>query len=95
MEVTVVVLFRGALAHYSVAEQEQGKFEARLLKYTGSKLNSPPQEFLFRKEGRHCIGSIEEQDLMDDLCHAVQTKLSKTGGFSGSTQNPKAPYVAI
>lgn len=74
MEFTAVVLFRGALAHYSVEMKGNNTYEAGLLKYNGAELNSPPPNILFIKEGRHCTGDINDQDLLDDIYNAVHSK---------------------
>jgi|GEM_PF-1323311 len=79
MNVTVVVLYRKALAHYTVTVKEDGSFEAGLLKYGGHSCDAPPQQIRFRKEGRHCTGSSEDEGLMDELCYAVQLELEKAG----------------
>jgi len=71
MDVTTVVLHKGALAHY-VVHSEDRRFEAHLIRYSGARENEPPHDIAFQKAGRHCTGSTEEQDLMDDLCYAVE-----------------------
>jgi hypothetical protein len=77
MELTVVVLYRKVLAHYTVAVREDGTYLAGLIKYKGDKQHVPPQRIWFKKQGRHCIGDIDDQELMDDLYHAVQSKMDK------------------
>jgi len=95
MDVTAVVLFRSALAHYTVTMNEDGSYEAGLQKYAGTRDNDPPLVVHFKKEGRHCTGDSEEKELMDDLCYAVQAELTKGGGSLGSEQRPRTPYVSI
>jgi hypothetical protein len=77
MKVTAVVLHKGALAHYNVTTDEHEYFEAHLLRYKGALENEPPLDIAFQKEGRHCTGSTKEQDLMDDLCDAVEAKVQR------------------
>lgn len=85
MEVTAVVLHKGALAHYTVHTNSDERYEAHLVRYKGAPENEPPQDIEFSKRGRHCTGSTEEQDLMDDICNAVQVSMrrggSKKSGF--------------
>ena len=81
MDVTAVVLHKGALAHYAVHTEGEQKYEAHLLRYSGARENEPPHDIAFRKAGRHCTGSTEEQDLMDDILYAVEVK-SRGPGFS-------------
>lgn len=84
MDVTAVVLHRGALAHYAVHKDGEQVYEAHLLRYSGAREDEPPHEIEFRKAGRHCTGSTDEQDLMDDILNAVQSKEQKEGssGFN-------------
>jgi len=77
MELGVVVLFQRALAHYTVAVREDGTYLASLIQYKGSKQHEPPHRIWFKKQGRHCIGDTDDQELMDDLYHAVQSKMDK------------------
>jgi hypothetical protein len=76
MEVTAIVIYKGALAHYHVAMHEEGRHVARLLLYSGEEQNQPPPTVTFHKNGRHCEGSVE-QDLMDDLCDAVKNQVEQ------------------
>ena len=92
---TVVVLYRKALAHYSVTTRGDGWYEAVLLDYGGSSHDLPPPQIRFIREGRHCSGDTDERDLMDDLYYGVQVELEKAGGAASPGHNPKAPYVAI
>ena len=80
MEVTAVVLFKGSLAYYSVSSREGEIYVAHLLTYSGEPENYPPQRISFEKQGRHCIGSIEDRDLMDDICDAARDKFRTTEG---------------
>lgn len=79
MEVTAVVLHKGALAHYTVQRNSDASFEAHLIRYKGAPENEPPHDIEFSKRGRHCTGSTEEQDLMDDICNAVQVSARRGG----------------
>jgi hypothetical protein len=97
MDVTAVVLYQGALAYYTVSRQGDGTYVARLLSYGGAQQSEPPQTIHFWSDGRHCNGSIENEELMDDLWLAVKEKLKvNPGGDSGfSAINPTKPYVFI
>jgi hypothetical protein len=76
MEVTAVVLHRGALAHYTVSERGRDRFDAHLLMYGGDPASSPPQQVSLEKQGRHCIGNVEDIELLDDIYYAVKEKLN-------------------
>ena len=80
MKITAVVLHKGSLAHYTVSEKRDGSFEARLLRYGGKDEDAPPGQVWFVKDGRHCTGSTKHQELMDELCAAVQWEKEKRGG---------------
>ena len=75
MDVTAVVFHKGALAHYTVAEEGREGFVAHLLTYTGDPASSPPAHLSLRKNGRHCSGTIEDESLMDDIYYAAKEKL--------------------
>ncbi|RPD49182.1 hypothetical protein [Paracnuella aquatica] len=95
MEHTVVVLFKNALAHYHVVQSGALGYEASLLRYGGSAENVPPIDVRFVKEGRHCTGSTEEADLMDDLYDAVQRKEQKREGPAGAHPPVVQPYLTL
>lgn len=94
MEFTVAVLYQGTLTHYTVIERDNGMFEAGLLKYAGEEQQKPPRKFCFRKEGRHCSGEIDDQDLMDEVYHAVIDQKERGAPFNPDN-NPGIPYVHI
>ena len=79
MDVTTVVMHKGALAHYAVHTEDEAHYEAHLIRYKGAPENEPPHDIEFSKDGRHCTGSTEEQDLMDDICNAVQVTKRRGG----------------
>ena len=72
MKTSAVVLHKGKLAHYAVEMDEEHHLEARLIKYGGKEEDAPPENIHLEKHGRHCTGTIEEQELMDDIWEAVQ-----------------------
>ena len=77
MRVMAVVIHKGALAHYSVHKSGNEEYEAHLLQYGGALENEPPHDLSFIKSGRHCTGSVGDQDLMDDLRNAVVYKMAE------------------
>ena len=97
MEITAVVLYQGALAYYTVSRQGDGTYVARLLSYCGAQGSEPPPTIHFWSDGRHCDGSIEDGELMDDLWLAVKEKIREiqVGGSDLSAVNPNQPYVFI
>ena len=77
MEVTAVVLHKGALAHYVVEKSVDQLYIAHLIRYGGEVFNKPPKHLHFTEEGRHCLGDSDNQDLMDDLCYTAKQQLNK------------------
>ncbi len=94
MRLTVVVLYRRALAHYAITTGHNNAYEAGLLKYCGSSHNLPPPKISFKMEGRHCQGTTDEQDLMDDLYYAMQLELHKAA-CSGVISNAEQSHIVI
>jgi hypothetical protein len=74
-EVTAVVLHKGALARYNVEERGKDRFVAHLLRYSGDPASSPPHEVMVEKQGRHCIGSVADKELMEDIYYAAKEQL--------------------
>ncbi len=77
MEVTAVVLHKGALAHYTVAEEGRDRFVAQLLAYNGNPNSSPPKQVSLEKHGRHCTGNVEDVELLDELYYAAKEKMKE------------------
>jgi hypothetical protein len=77
MEVTAVVLHKGALARYVVAEKGGDRFVAHLLLYSGDPASSPPKHVDLEKTGRHCVGSATDVELMDDIYYAAKAEMAR------------------
>ncbi|HEV7330551.1 MAG TPA: hypothetical protein VGN63_05875 [Flavisolibacter sp.] len=77
MELTAVVLHRGVWAQYKIVEREQNRFTACLLSYSGDPATAPPRRVSMEKIGRHCVGNIVDEVLMDDLYYAAKEELAK------------------
>ena len=77
MNITAVILHRGALAHYTVSQMEERRFVAQLLKYGGDPASSPPQQVSLEKIGRHCVGNVVDVGLMDDLYYAASEEIKR------------------
>ena len=76
MEVTAVVIYKGALAYYNVSEQRGEAFNAHLVKYNGEE-DHPPRYILLKKEGRHWTGDINNKELLDDLGYAAEIEVKR------------------
>ena len=75
MEVSVVVLFKGALAHYRVQVKGRKEYLAELTTYKGLAENQPPHQILLRKQGRQWMSETADHQLSDDLGYAVEQKI--------------------
>lgn len=51
MEQLVIVLYKGAFAHFTISKLKAGIFTAHLQKYQGHLVNGPPHNFTLQKEG--------------------------------------------
>ena len=74
MEVTAVVLYDGALAHYEVSIEGNGICKARLSRYNGSPEHTPARNITLHKEGRHWVSDNTNPVLSDDLGYAIEIK---------------------
>jgi hypothetical protein len=74
MEMTAVVLYEGALAHYEVEIGRDGICTARLSRYNGNQEHSPAKEIVLQKEGRHWVANDSNFELSDDLGYAIEIK---------------------
>ncbi|MES2882711.1 MAG: hypothetical protein V4676_11220 [Bacteroidota bacterium] len=74
MEMTAVVLHRGALAHYEVAIADNGLCYAYLQKYSGSTEDLPPRQLTLHKERRRWVADARYKDLSDELGYAIEMK---------------------
>jgi hypothetical protein len=72
MEKKVAVLHQGKLAQYSIKEEKNGRFIARLFNYSGRYRDQPPSEIELHKVGRHWEDEGASQDLVDDIGNAIE-----------------------
>jgi hypothetical protein len=74
MEMTAVVLYEGALAHFDVEVGRNGICTARLARYSGKLDIAPTQTIRLHKEGRHWVSDDSNSSLSDDLGYAIEQK---------------------
>lgn len=74
MEINADVLYKGALAQYEVALNEDGLCSASLITYKGNMNQRPPDQINLRKEGRGWLSENVDGSLLDDLGHAIESK---------------------
>ncbi|ANE50920.1 hypothetical protein SY85_10810 [Flavisolibacter tropicus] len=86
MEISAVVMYKGALAYYIVDKGSGQLYKAHLTRYGGAPINEPPSHLQFIEEGRHCFGNTNNQELMDELCYTVKQQIG--GNIPPQQQNP-------
>ena len=77
MDVTAVILYKGALARYTVSGQGSKGFSAHLLNYSGDPACCPPADVQLEKQGRHFVGTTRDEELMEDIFYAAKDELNK------------------
>ncbi|MBB1286567.1 hypothetical protein HRH25_19450 [Flavisolibacter sp. BT320] len=68
------VLFQNAIAHYTITEEEEGVFLAHLQHFSGLSEETPPLKILLMRGIRRWIGSLDNQQVLDALGHAIDKK---------------------
>jgi hypothetical protein len=72
MELTAVIPYKGALAHYSIRSNAYSVFETILSAYEGVAANQPPSFFLMLKNGTRWMSSLEEEVFTEELGKAIE-----------------------
>ena len=72
MNLSVCILYKGALAHFTIVKVREGIFSAHLSKYRGHIVNEPPHTFTLQKRGRHWCNDSTSQDLWNDVGLAIE-----------------------
>jgi hypothetical protein len=67
--------YLGGRAHYEIAPEAGGIFQARLLKYTGGDMVTPPAQITLVKSVRKWVGSSEERPLIAALGQVVDRRV--------------------
>ena len=74
MEMKAVVPFDEGIAHYLVAPESSGIYQARLVQFEGNAERMPPTEVILVKGYRQWSGSYERQDLLNSLGEAIERR---------------------
>lgn len=92
MEVRAVVKYRGALAHYGVLQENEGIFQAHLIRYDGRPDHAPAAKITLVKGLNHWSGSSDREELVDEIGAIIDRKLQNPDhtesnhGHKGSNQ---------
>jgi hypothetical protein len=74
MELTATVHFYGDPAHYTVTEEREGIYNARLMVYEGPNIMAPPDNVILVRSVRKWTGSYGEQDFIEELGRAIDLR---------------------
>lgn len=85
MNCSASVLFQKAIAHYTITEEEEGVFLAQLQHFSGLSEETPPVQILLMRGIRRWIGSLDNQEVLDALGHAIDTVA--TSGIPTTSQS--------
>lgn len=72
MELEAAVQFEDGVAHYHIYPENNGIYQARLLRFEGSSLKLPPPEVILVRGYRQWSGSYERQDLLNEIGSAIE-----------------------
>ena len=74
MKLKAKVQYLGKRAHYEIAPEAAGVYQARLLKYEGGDLLAPPPHIILVKSVRRWVGSHEERPLLEALGRVIDRR---------------------
>lgn len=77
MELTAVIPYKGALAHYFIRSNAYSVFETILSAYEGATANRPPSFFLMLKNGTRWMSSLEEEVVTEELGKAIELAIQE------------------
>ena len=86
MVVRAVVKYRGALAHYGVAQENEGIYQAQLIRYDGRPDHAPPVKITLVKGLNHWSGSSEREELVDEIGEIIDNKLKHNSNQHADSQ---------
>jgi hypothetical protein len=75
MKLRAKVQYLGKRAYYEIAPEAGNIYQARLLKYEGGDLVTPPQHITLVKSVRRWAGSHEERPLVDALGRVIDRRV--------------------
>jgi hypothetical protein len=75
MKFKVTVQYKTGLAHYYIIQEAAGVYLASLEHYEGQHSDEPPHRIMLVKGIRRWTGSIEHQEILDELGLAIEANL--------------------
>lgn len=75
MELKACVWYLGDLAHYAIFPDYSGIYQARLIRYEGPDVVTPPEYVLLVRSARQWVGSCDESWFVADLGRAIDERV--------------------
>lgn len=75
MKLKAVIQYLGKRATYEISPDTAGIYQARLLRYNGGDLVTPPQEITLVRSVRRWAGSNEERPVIDALGKIIDRRV--------------------
>lgn len=75
MKLKAVVAYLGKRAHYEIAPEAHGIYQARLLRYEGGDLITPPPWITLVRSVRRWVGSTGERLLVQALGRVIDRRV--------------------
>ena len=72
---TGIANYEGGLAHYNIIQEKEGLYHAILVKYDGKPTNKPPSNIILVRGMRHWSGSVEDENLLNQLGTVIDTRI--------------------
>ena len=73
---SAIAKFKGALARYNIIQENENVYHAILVKYDGKEEKMPPIDILLIRSVRHWSGSIDDQNLLDELGVVIDRRVN-------------------
>lgn len=75
MELKACVWYLGDPAYYSITPDDYGIYQARLVRYEGPDLVTPPEHVLLVRSARQWVGSCDEPWFIQDLGRIIDERV--------------------
>lgn len=81
MVVKALVQYRGGIAHYYINQENEGIFQASLVRYDGRIDHYPPYVLTLIRSVSQWSGTAEETELLNSLGKIIDAKLEKIKNY--------------
>lgn len=73
---SAIANYKGGLAKYNIIQENENVYHAILVKYDGKEDKTPPSNVVLIRSVRHWSGSIEDQNLLDELGVVIDRRVN-------------------